>query len=116
MLAYSEQLIWAPSEDQRAQAGVYIRPTDGEVRPTGIVCIHGARAAFYFPTYVYLGRALAEQGYLFVSGNTRGHDMAVMDSPWASITVGLRAETLADVRLGGDGFARWDEEPADVGG
>lgn len=98
-----------------AQAGVLIRPTGGEPRPIGVVCIHGAPGFFYAPMYVSLGRALAQRGYRFVSGNTRGHDVAALDIPW-SPTVSARSEALTNVRLGGNGFARWDEEPHDVAG
>jgi pimeloyl-ACP methyl ester carboxylesterase len=115
MGAYSEQIVFTPSEDRRVQAGVLIRPTQGAVRPIGIVCIHGAPGFFYNPLFVYLGRALAQQGYRFVSGHTRGHDVAAVDVPW-SMTVRFLPEEFANVRLGGNGFARWDEEPYDVGG
>jgi pimeloyl-ACP methyl ester carboxylesterase len=115
MATSSEQIVFTPSEDQRTQAGVLIRPTQGAVRRIGIVCIHAAAAAFYTPLYVYLGRALAQHGYVFVSGNTRGHDVATIDTPW-SMMVRFLPEDFANVRLGGQGFAHWDEEPNDVGG
>ena len=30
---------------------------------------------FYYPTYVGIGRALAERGYTCITGNTRMHDL-----------------------------------------
>jgi pimeloyl-ACP methyl ester carboxylesterase len=116
MKAYSEDIVWTPSEDQRGQAGVLIRPTRGPARPVGVVCIHGATNMFYMPLLLQLGRALAERGYLFVSGNTRGHDVAAADVPWSFFVPGTGPEAYAGIRLGGGGWARWDEEPHDVAG
>jgi pimeloyl-ACP methyl ester carboxylesterase len=113
MMTYSEQIVFTPSEDQRAQAGVLMRPTGGSVRSIGLVCIHGSPAFFYFPLYVALGRALAQQGYCFVSGTTRGHDVATLDMPWP---YSFRPDDFVRWRLGGNGWARWDEEPHDVAG
>ncbi|HEV2237282.1 MAG TPA: alpha/beta fold hydrolase [Ktedonobacterales bacterium] len=113
MRAYTERIVFTPSADQRAQAGVLMRPTEGSARPTGIVCIHGSPGFFYFPMYVSLGRALAERGIRFVSGNTRGHDAAALDFPWP---YSFRPEDRAKWRVGGSSFVRWDEEPHDVAG
>jgi dienelactone hydrolase len=113
MRAYSEQIVFTPSEDQRAQAGVLMRPTEGTAQPSGIVCIHGSPAFFYFPMYVFLGRALAQQGYRFVSGTTRAHDVATLDIPWP---YSFRPDDFAHWRIGGNSWARWDEEPHDVAG
>jgi pimeloyl-ACP methyl ester carboxylesterase len=115
--AYSEEIVFTPSEDQRAQVGVLMRPSGGAARSIGIVSIHGATGFFYLPVLVNLGRALAQEGYRFVSGNTRGHDVAAHDFPWSIVNDSrLTAETLAQYRLGGGGWARWDEEPYDVAG
>jgi pimeloyl-ACP methyl ester carboxylesterase len=110
--SYSEQIVFTPSEDQRWLAGVLMRPTEGSTRPIGIVSLHGSPGYFYVPTNVYLGRELAERGYLYVSGNTRAHDGASADVPWpwGCGTGG------APWRLGGEGWYRWDEEPRDVAG
>ena len=71
MAAFQEEIVFAPSEDQRWLAGVLVRPNAQSRRSVGIICLHGANLFFYLPTYVALGRALAEQGYLYLSGNTR---------------------------------------------
>src|SRR5258707_15896323 len=113
MSAYSEQIVFPPSEDRRWLAGVLMHPTRGAVRSTGIVSLHGSPGYFYVPTNVYLGRALAEQGYRYVSGNTRAHDAASADIPWPW---GCSAEEDAKWRLGGEGWYRFDEEPRDVAG
>jgi pimeloyl-ACP methyl ester carboxylesterase len=113
MGAYNEQIVFAPSEDQRWLAGVMMQPTEGSRRPVGVVCIHGAAVGFYVPTYVHLGRELARRGYLFVSGNTRGHDVAAIDAPWP---FRLGPQDLPNIRLGGSGWERYDEVPYDVAG
>lgn len=113
MGTYSEQIVFTASEDQRWLAGVLMRPTAGSVRSLGIVSLHGSPGYFYVPTNVYLGRALAERGYRYVSGNTRAHDAASADIPWPW---GCRADGIAQWRLGGEGWYRWDEEPRDVAG
>jgi pimeloyl-ACP methyl ester carboxylesterase len=116
MAAFTEQVVFTPSEDQRAQAGVLIRPTGRAARPIGLVCFHGATGHFYVPLLLTLGRALAQRGYRVVSGNTRGHDVAAQDLPWAIFSSGTGPEAYATLRLGGEGWARWDEEPHDVAG
>lgn len=116
MRAYSEQIVWTPSEDERAQVGVLLQPTGGRARPIGIVCIHGATWNFYAPLLIHLGRALAQRGYRVVSGNTRGHDVAAQDLPWSIFVSDSGPEAYAARRLGGGGWARWDDEPHDVAG
>lgn len=113
MGSYREQIVFTPSEDQRWLAGVLMQPTDGVVRSIGIVSLHGSPGYFYVPTNVYLGRALAERGYRYVSGNTRAHDVASPDIPWP---FGCSPESDADWRIGGHGWYRVDEEPRDVAG
>jgi pimeloyl-ACP methyl ester carboxylesterase len=113
MGAHSEEIVFAPSEDQHWMAGVLMRPATGPARSVGILYIHGATGFFYEPSGVYLGRELAQRGYLFVSGNTRGHDVASDDLPWLFTH---RPDDVANYRLGGTSWARWDEEPYDVAG
>jgi pimeloyl-ACP methyl ester carboxylesterase len=113
MATHSEEIVFAPSEDQRWMAGVLMRPTTGPARAVGVVCIHGSTSFFYDPMHVYLGRELAQRGYVFLSGNTRGHDVASDDFPWPFT---LRPDDVANFRLGGNSWARWDEEPYDVAG
>jgi dienelactone hydrolase len=112
MHAYSEEIVFAPSEDQRWMAGVLMRPS-GPARSVGVVCIHGATRFFYEPTLVSLGRELAQRGYVVLSGNTRGHDVASDDTPWP---LSMGPDDLASWRLGGNSWERFEEEPYDVGG
>jgi pimeloyl-ACP methyl ester carboxylesterase len=110
----SEQIVYTSSEDQRLLAGVLMQPTEGSVRSIGMVMLHGSTVAFYYPLmYVYLGRALVERGYRYVSGNTRSHDIASPEWLWPG---SCREEEVAKWRLGGDGWTRFDEEPHDVAG
>jgi pimeloyl-ACP methyl ester carboxylesterase len=113
MGTHSEEIVFAPSEDQRWMAGVLMRPATEPARSVGILYLHGSTGFFYEPAGVYLGRELAQRGYLFVSGNTRGHDVASDDFPWPFIH---RPDDVAKYRLGGNSWARWDEEPYDVAG
>src|SRR5262249_16323570 len=113
MGAYSEEIVFAPSEDQRWMAGVLMRPATGPARSVGILYLHGATGFFYEPAGVYLGRELAQRGYIFGSGNTRGHDVPSDDFPWP---LTHRPDDVDCYRLGGNSWARWDEEPYDVAG
>jgi pimeloyl-ACP methyl ester carboxylesterase len=75
-LPYSEELIYATTEDDISLAGVVIRPENALTQPVSIVWIHGNAASFYDRPYVLVGRELAALGYTVVSANTRGHDIA----------------------------------------
>ncbi|HLJ82218.1 MAG TPA: alpha/beta fold hydrolase [Ktedonobacterales bacterium] len=74
--SYSEELVYAATEDDISLAGVVIRPVGVPVQSASIVWIHGNAATFYDHPYVLVGRELAALGYTVVSGNTRGHDIA----------------------------------------
>ena len=113
MAPFDEEIVIAPSEDQRWMAGVLMRPNDDSRRRVGVMCLHGAASAFYFPPYIALGRALAAQGYPFLSGNTRAHDIASMDVPWPP---NAHPETVAELRLIGTGWRRFEEVALDVAG
>jgi pimeloyl-ACP methyl ester carboxylesterase len=45
-------------------------------RPLAIIWVHGWGTNFYNPSYVAIGRALAERGFATISVNTRMHDIA----------------------------------------
>lgn len=113
MALFDEEIVVAPSADQRWMAGVLMRPNNDARRRIGVMCLHGAASAFYFPPYIALGRALAAQGYPFLSGNTRAHDIASMDVPWPP---NAHPETVADLRLIGTGWRRFAEVAHDVAG
>ncbi len=70
-----EQLLYVRTEDDFVQAGVIFAPPKDLAKPVAIVWIHGWGANFYSPTYVAIGRALAERGFTCICGNTRMHDL-----------------------------------------
>ena len=72
---FPEQLVYARSTDDVVNAGVFFAATNDSGRSVAVIWIHGWGVNFYQPTYVRIGRATAERGYAFISGNTRMHDL-----------------------------------------
>jgi len=72
---FTEELVYAQSEDGVPDAGVLFAPSNDSGRSTAVIWIHGWGVNFYQPSYVKIGRALAEFGYACVSVNTRMHDV-----------------------------------------
>ena len=103
---YTEELVFATTDDDVLLAGVAIQPTDVPAKPVALVWIHGNAAAFSDRPYVLIGRALATLGYPVIIGNTRGHDIAAIlwrasdDSPSAG--------------GGGAGWERMEDAPRDL--
>jgi pimeloyl-ACP methyl ester carboxylesterase len=79
--SHTDEIVFADSEDGWGQGGVLITPSGGPAPFTTIVWIHGGGCNFYVPSYVRIGRELAQRGYAFLSGNTRGHDMGNLMFP-----------------------------------
>lgn len=112
--AFSEELVYTSSEDGFLLEGVAIRPAGAEPYPVGVVWIHGNAGRFYDYPYVAVGRAMAAAGYLFISANTRGHDIATalwrasgnQPAPWQS--------PQAMPTGGGSAWERLDEAPRDL--
>lgn len=103
MAAYSEEIVWAETEDGLRQEGAVIRPASGEARPIPVVWIHGLTGRFSERHAILIGRTLASRGFTFVTGNNRGHD------------VGANYRTR-DGRLkrGGGWWELYEEAPHDV--
>ncbi len=100
---YEEELVYSETEDGLLLEGAVIRPTSPSAKPLAVVWIHGLTGRFYSLSTVRIGRALAERGYTFVTGNNRGHDF------------GAIYRTKAGERLiVGGGWERFDESPRDV--
>jgi pimeloyl-ACP methyl ester carboxylesterase len=98
-----EQIVYVRTEDDFVQAGVIFTPAKEPANPVAIVWIHGWGVNFYSPTYVAIGRALAERGYTCICGNMRMHDL------------GNVLAWRGDKRIRGGGY--WgiaSEEPRDV--
>src|SRR5439155_1311276 len=62
--------------DDIVNGGVIFTPPRESARPIAVIWIHGWGVNFYQPTYVNIGRALAERGYTCIAANTRMHDLA----------------------------------------
>jgi pimeloyl-ACP methyl ester carboxylesterase len=99
-----EALVYTQSEDGLLLTGIRIVPDLGTSHATGIIWIHGNTGTFYDWPYITIGRVLAKHGYPFLSGNTRGHDIAAtlyrlpQDNPVA----------------GGSAWEQLEEAPADL--
>jgi pimeloyl-ACP methyl ester carboxylesterase len=72
---FPEQLVYARTNDDIVHAGVIFTPPKDSAKPIAVIWIHGWGANFYSPTYVAIGRALAERGYAVICANTRMHDL-----------------------------------------
>lgn len=98
-----EQIVFARSKDDVVSGGVLFAPQRDSTKPVAIVWIHGWGVNFYEPTYVAIGRALAQHGYTVIDGNTRMHDLGNVEA-WRG-----------DKRVRGGGY--WGvagEEPRDI--
>ncbi len=72
---FPEQLVYVRSSDDVVDAGAVFIPPRQTAKSVAIIWIHGWGVNFYYPTYVAIGRALAEHGYTTISANTRMHDL-----------------------------------------
>ena len=72
---FPEQLVYVRSKDDIVNAGAMFAPPKNVAKPIAVLWIHGWGVNFYYPTYVGIGRALAERGYTCIIGNTRMHDL-----------------------------------------
>ena len=72
---FPEQLVYVRSKDDIVNGGAIFAPPKDSAKPIAVIWIHGWGVNFYQPTYVGIGRALAERGYTCITGNTRMHDL-----------------------------------------
>jgi dienelactone hydrolase len=72
---FPEQIVFVRSKDDVVNAGAIFTPPRDSTKPIAVIWIHGWGANFYYPTYVGIGRALAERGYATITANTRMHDI-----------------------------------------
>lgn len=72
---FPEELVRVRAEDGISNGGVIYIPPQNVAKPIATIWIHGWGTNFYSPTYVNIGRALAERGYTCIAGNTRMHDL-----------------------------------------
>ena len=72
---FPEQLVYVRSADDVVGGGVLFTSTSSPSKPLAIIWVHGWGANFYTPSYVGIGRELAERGFPTISINTRMHDI-----------------------------------------
>ena len=72
---FPEQLVYVRSQDDIINGGVIFTPPKDLAKSVAVIWIHGWGVNFYSPTYVGIGRSLAERGYTCITGNTRMHDL-----------------------------------------
>jgi pimeloyl-ACP methyl ester carboxylesterase len=70
-----EQLVFVRSADDVVNAGMMFGIPKQSSKPLAIIWVHGWGANFYTPSYVGIGRALAEHGFTTISVNTWMHDV-----------------------------------------
>ena len=73
-----EELVYVRSRDDIINAGAIFVPPKSSAKPIAVIWIHGWGVNFYYPSYVMIGRALAERGYTCIAGNTRMHDLGTV--------------------------------------
>jgi pimeloyl-ACP methyl ester carboxylesterase len=72
---FPEQLVYVRSADDVVDGGVLFTSTSSPSKPLAVIWVHGWGVNFYTPSYVGIGRALAERGFPTISVNTRMHDI-----------------------------------------
>jgi pimeloyl-ACP methyl ester carboxylesterase len=72
---FPEQLVYVRAVDDVVDSGVLFTSPSSPSQPLAIIWVHGWGANFYTPSYVGIGRALAERGFPTISVNTRMHDI-----------------------------------------
>jgi pimeloyl-ACP methyl ester carboxylesterase len=72
---FPEQLVYVRSADDVVDGGVLFTLPRQPSKPLAIIWVHGWGANFYTPSYVGIGRALADRGFQTISVNTRMHDI-----------------------------------------
>src|SRR5579859_6732464 len=103
-MSYTEEIVFIESEDGISHAGAVIRPASDGNTSLAVVWVHGLTGRFCEPHAMRIGRALAESGYTFVTGNNRGHDVGIWIRPRGG-----------EQRLGGGAWEAFDESPLDIG-
>src|SRR5216684_7272384 len=57
-----EELVYVRSKDDILNGGAIFAPPTNSAKPIAVIWIHGWGVNFYSPTYVLIGRQLAERG------------------------------------------------------
>jgi len=72
---FPEQIVYVRTKDDMTDSGALFAASQASNKPIAIIWIHGWGVNFYQPSYVNIGRALANRGYTCISANTRMHDL-----------------------------------------
>jgi pimeloyl-ACP methyl ester carboxylesterase len=72
---FPEELVYVRSSDDIINGGAIFAAPKALAKPIAVLWVHGWGANFYSPTYVMVGRALAERGFTAITVNTRMHDI-----------------------------------------
>jgi pimeloyl-ACP methyl ester carboxylesterase len=75
---YPEELVYARANDDIVNGGAFFIPPKESTKSVAVIWVHGWGVNFYSPTYVRIGRALADLGYPCVAVNTRMHDIGTV--------------------------------------
>ena len=70
-----EEIVYSISTDTIFNAGVLFPANKELMKQIAIIWVHGWGVNFYSPSYIAIGRSLAEKGYTCISVNTRMHDL-----------------------------------------
>jgi len=76
---FPEELVYVRASDDVVNGGVMFRAPQTGSKPIAIVWMHGWGVNFYSPTYVNIGRRLAERGFTTIAINTRMHDIGTIE-------------------------------------
>ena len=114
---FPEELVYVRSSDDVVNGGVMFGAPKKASKPMAIIWMHGWGVNFYSPTYVNIGRRLAERGFTTIAINTRMHDIGTTETYRSGKRVrgggywGVPSEEVKDLSawidfVGAQGFAR----------
>jgi dienelactone hydrolase len=99
----TEEIVWIESEEGIRLDGAVHRPAGRAPKPVAVVQVHGSTGRFSHPGHIRIGRELARQGYVSVTGNNRG---------WA---FGELTQRRGERVMIGTAWERFNEAPLDIG-
>lgn len=71
-----EELVYSMSSDHFFNAGVLFHGKEELAKPVAVILVHGWGVNFYAPSYISIGRDVADKGFTCIAVNTRMHDLA----------------------------------------
>jgi pimeloyl-ACP methyl ester carboxylesterase len=75
---FPEELVFVAASDGVVNGGAMFRSASDIAKPVAVIWMHGWGVNFYSPTYVNIGRRLAERGFTTFTINTRMHDIGTI--------------------------------------